>query len=60
MGKAASRRDPETIVVFSPFGLGVLDIALADLVRDLGLEQGKGTMIGSFLPEPWGESDYRR
>lgn len=52
MGKAASRRDAESIVVFSPFGLGVLDLAVADLVRKLGLAHGKGTMIGSFLPEP--------
>src|SRR5215470_6778529 len=46
MGKAVSRRDAESIVVFSPFGLGILDLALADLVRELGLGQGKGTMIG--------------
>jgi N-[(2S)-2-amino-2-carboxyethyl]-L-glutamate dehydrogenase len=52
VGKAASRRDAESIVVFSPFGLGVLDLAVADFVRKLGLAQGKGTMIGSFLPEP--------
>jgi N-[(2S)-2-amino-2-carboxyethyl]-L-glutamate dehydrogenase len=52
MGKAASRRDAESIVVFSPFGLGVLDLAVADFVRKLGLAQGKGTMIGSFLPQP--------
>jgi N-[(2S)-2-amino-2-carboxyethyl]-L-glutamate dehydrogenase len=52
MGKAASRRDAECIVVFSPFGLGVLDLAVADFVRKLGLAQGKGTMIDSFLPEP--------
>jgi len=52
MGKAASRRDAESIVVFSPFGLGALDLAVADFVRKLGLAQGKGTMIDSFLPEP--------
>jgi ornithine cyclodeaminase len=52
-GKAAPRRDADSVVVFSPFGLGVLDLAVADLVRKLGLAQGKGTMIGSFLPEPW-------
>ena len=52
VGKAASRRDAGSIVIFSPFGLGVLDLAVADFVRKLGLAQGKGTMIGSFLPEP--------
>jgi N-[(2S)-2-amino-2-carboxyethyl]-L-glutamate dehydrogenase len=51
-GKAAPRRDAESIVVFSPFGLGVLDLAVADFVRKLGLAQGKGTTISSFLPEP--------
>jgi len=56
MGKADARRDPESIVVFSPFGLGALDLAVADFVRELGLAQGKGTMIGSFLPEPWDEN----
>lgn len=59
MGEAASRRDAESIVVFSPFGLGVLDLAVADFVRNLGIAQGKGTAIGSFLPEPWGENHYR-
>ena len=59
-GKAASRRDAEGIVIFSPFGLGVLDIAVADLVRKLGLAQGKGTKIDSFLPEPWGENLYQQ
>jgi len=60
MGKAASRVDTKSITIFSPFGLGVLDLAIADLVRELGLAQGKGTMIGSFLPEPWGESHHRQ
>jgi len=59
MGEAASRRDAESIVVFSPFGLGVLDLAVADFVRNLGIAQEKGTTIRSFLPEPWGENDYR-
>jgi N-[(2S)-2-amino-2-carboxyethyl]-L-glutamate dehydrogenase len=53
MGNAAARRDAESIAVFSPFGLGVLDLAVSRLVRDLALEQGWGTIIHSFLPEPW-------
>jgi ornithine cyclodeaminase len=60
MGKTASRRDAESIVVFSPFGLGVLDLAVADFVRKLGLAHGKGTIIGSFLPEPWAENHYQQ
>jgi ornithine cyclodeaminase len=53
MGKAAARRDAESVAVFSPFGLGVLDLAVSKLVRDLGIEQGRGTVISSFLPESW-------
>jgi N-[(2S)-2-amino-2-carboxyethyl]-L-glutamate dehydrogenase len=56
-GKADPRRDAESPVIFSPFGLGVLDLAVSKIVRDLGLEQGVGTIIKSFLPEPWFESD---
>jgi 2,3-diaminopropionate biosynthesis protein SbnB len=56
MGKAEARRYAKSIVVFSPFGLGVLDLAVAKLVRDLGLAQGKGTIIGSFLPMSWVEN----
>jgi ornithine cyclodeaminase len=54
-GQAAARKDAEGITVFSPFGLGVLDIAVGKLVRDLGLEQGLGTVVSSFLPDPWAE-----
>jgi N-[(2S)-2-amino-2-carboxyethyl]-L-glutamate dehydrogenase len=53
MGKMAPRRDAESITVFSPFGLGALDLAVSKIVRDHALEQGRGTVIGSFFPEPW-------
>lgn len=49
-GTAAPKSDPQTITVFSPFGLGVLDIAVSKYVRDLGLQRGLGTVINSFLP----------
>ncbi len=48
-GRAPARRDPESIVVFSPFGLGVLDLAVGSLVCGLGLGQNVGTVIPSFL-----------
>lgn len=52
-GKANPRRDAESKAIFSPFGLGVLDIAVSKLVQSLGLRHGYGTMIRSFLPESW-------
>src|SRR5947208_2131175 len=54
-GRAPARADPETFTVFSPFGLGVLDLAVAKLVRDLALQQGLETVIGSFLPASWAD-----
>ena len=54
-GRAPARNGSETATVFSPFGLGVLDLAVGKLVRDLALQQGLETVIGSFLPGPWAE-----
>jgi 2,3-diaminopropionate biosynthesis protein SbnB len=50
MGTAPPRRDEESIAIFSPFGLGVLDLAVARLVYDLASEQAVGTAVNSFLP----------
>lgn len=55
LGEATARDDPADIAVFSPFGLGVLDLAVADFVRELAVAQGRGTLIESFLPEAWGD-----
>ena len=52
-GRAATPKNPEAISVFSPFGLGVLDLAVAKLARDLALQRGLETVIGSFLPGAW-------
>jgi ornithine cyclodeaminase len=56
-GKATPRRDIESIAVFSPFGLGVLDLAVAKVARDLGLAQNPVTVISSFLPVAWEARD---
>ena len=37
-------------VIFTPFGLGVLDLAVADLVLNSLAEDGGGTLVKSFLP----------
>jgi len=49
------RRQGEKTVVFSPFGLGVLDLAVGKLVYELALQRQHGTMIPSFLPPVWTE-----
>ena len=54
-GRALARNGSEAFSVFSPFGLGVLDLAVGKLVRDLALQQGLETVIGSFLPGSWAE-----
>ena len=51
-GKAAGKKDPEAVTVFSPFGLGVLDLAVAQLVVELASEQKRGTLLENFLPAP--------
>ena len=52
-GKDQPRADRNGIAVFSPFGLGILDIALGELVLKLARQKGRGTVIESFLPAPW-------
>lgn len=53
LGRAAPRRDAESLAVFSPFGLGILDIALGKYVCELGRQANVGTVIDFFLPTPW-------
>lgn len=55
MGTALPRRNENDIVVFSPFGLGILDLAVGSLVRRLGAMNNRGMVLTSFFPEPWAE-----
>ena len=52
-GEAPARRDADSIAVFSPFGLGILDLAVSSLVCDLARARKTGTVVESFLPEAW-------
>jgi 2,3-diaminopropionate biosynthesis protein SbnB len=56
-GIAPARLDPDAIAVFSPFGLGILDLAVAQLVCGLARQDGQGSIITSFLPSPWADSE---
>lgn len=49
----AEGKDPDAVTVFSPFGLGILDLAVGKLAHELALEQGLETVIPAFLPGPW-------
>jgi ornithine cyclodeaminase len=49
-GTAPAKKDPHAVTVFSPFGLGVLDLAIAQLAIELASEQSRGTLLKDFLP----------
>lgn len=52
----SGRRPPragDRPVMFSPFGLGILDLALASLAYGRAREERVGTMIEGFLPDSW-------
>jgi N-[(2S)-2-amino-2-carboxyethyl]-L-glutamate dehydrogenase len=54
-GRAAPRRDSSSVVVFSPFGLGILDLAVGKFLCDLARKGGIGSTVNSFFPDRWAE-----
>jgi ornithine cyclodeaminase len=50
LGNANLPERDDRKVIFTPFGLGVLDLAVADLVLKTLAEDGGGTLVKSFLP----------
>lgn len=49
-GNASPKENPDAVTIFSPFGLGVLDLAVGKLATDFAAEHRLGTLIESFLP----------
>ena len=50
LGKASVPERDGRKFIFTPFGLGILDLAVADLVMKTLAEDGGGTLVKSFLP----------
>mgnify|MGYP005725296669 CR=1 FL=1 len=48
-GAIPARTDDDRVAIFSPFGLGVLDMAVAHFVSDFAAKNGIGTVIEDFL-----------
>ena len=53
IGRAKPRDEVHNTTIFSPFGLGILDLAVSKLVRDLAHANDSGTVVPSFLPDSW-------
>jgi 2,3-diaminopropionate biosynthesis protein SbnB len=56
LGRSPATESANKITVFSPFGLGILDLAVAKLARDLAVKENRGINISSFLPASWIEN----
>jgi len=52
-GSAAWQRIAGRTTIFSPFGLGILDIALAKLVMGIAVSSEVGMVVPHFLPQTW-------
>jgi len=58
LGNAPIRKNAESRMIFSPFGLGVLDLAVGRYVYDLALRRGVGTVLDGFFPAPWTQQPH--
>lgn len=53
--KIPARSDP---IIFSPFGLGILDIQLARFLYEQATKKEVGILIRDFIPPNWHERSY--
>jgi N-[(2S)-2-amino-2-carboxyethyl]-L-glutamate dehydrogenase len=53
LGQVPATTTAANIQIFSPFGLGILDIALGKFLCELGPQRNAGTIVDSFLPSSW-------
>lgn len=49
-GDAVAKAQDHLVSIFSPFGLGVLDVALGELAYLEAVAQGRGSIFASFFP----------
>ena len=49
-GRVSARPHPQRTTLFSPFGLGILDLAVSQWVLRQAISQGLGTVVENFLP----------
>lgn len=53
LDRLKGRENNSEKIIFSPFGLGILDIALSDMVYRIAEERQIGQRIDSFFPDYW-------
>jgi N-[(2S)-2-amino-2-carboxyethyl]-L-glutamate dehydrogenase len=53
LGRVPTRTSAEKHTIFSPFGLGVLDLAVSKFILELAQVHNRGVVLESFLPGPW-------
>lgn len=53
VGKAGARDADKGVTIFSPFGLGILDLAVSSLLLRFAMSTGDYSIVDSFLPDSW-------
>jgi ornithine cyclodeaminase len=54
-GSEPAHAENSSTTIFTPFGLGALDVAVGELVRSLALQEGAGQEVRGFFPKAWNE-----